>query len=70
MLDDIADLAAARRDRGHGGVRLQGMLHAEQKTKTDNTNIFSLPAFRPTLSVSPDGAPGSSRRHNERKTVR
>jgi len=34
------------------------MLHAEQKTKTDNTNIFSLPAFRQTLSVSPDGAPG------------
>ena len=39
MLDDVADLAAARRDRGDGGdvIGLQRMLHAEQKTETQNT---------------------------------
>ena len=57
MLDDIADLAAPRRDRGDGGdmVGLQRMLHAQQEAETQNCEHAS-PA------TCPSDTSGSARR--------
>jgi hypothetical protein len=62
MPDDIADLAPARRDRGDGGdvIGLQRMLHAQQKTETENAEHASRLCRTDTKRF---GAPGKQARH-------
>ena len=48
VLDDVADMGAARGDAGYGGdmIGLERMLHAEQKTKSQNSEHPLRPVVR------------------------
>ena len=48
VLDDVGDMGAARGDAGYGGdvIGLQRMLHAEQKTKSQNSEHPLRPVVR------------------------
>ena len=65
MLDDIRDVAAARRDRGdrRDVIGLERMLHAQQKSETQNTE--HVPSLLPQakLAVSLIGASFGPGRH-------
>src|SRR5207302_5015930 len=50
VLDDVADMAAAHRDAGHGGdmIGFERMLHAQQESKPQNSEHW--PPTRSTAS--------------------
>ena len=54
VLDDVADVAAPRRDRGDGGdmIGLQRMLHAQQEAKTQDCEHASPALLEQTVAAS------------------
>jgi hypothetical protein len=63
--DDIADVAAARRNAGDGRdvIGLQRVLHAQQKAQPQDTEHVSPPIVRePTVAVLHGSANSTARR--------